>query len=146
MPEDYPDFPHHTQIKAYLDAYADAFGLRERIEFRNGVVHAARLRERRLGDRPTQAGDDPPLRPARRRQRPPLGPADRGVPGRVHRRVHPLPPLHRPVDAAHLMDKRILVVGLGNSAADIAVELSQRALRNQVTLSTRSAARGSCRS
>ena len=43
MPEDYPDFPHHTQIKAYLDAYADAFGLRDHIEFENGVVHAERL-------------------------------------------------------------------------------------------------------
>ena len=31
MPDDYPDFPHHTQIKAYLDGYADAFGLRENI-------------------------------------------------------------------------------------------------------------------
>ena len=38
------------------------------------------------------------------------------------------------------MDKRILVVGIGNSAADITVELSQRALRNEVTLSTRSSA------
>ncbi|MBN7300120.1 NAD(P)-binding domain-containing protein, partial [Mycobacteroides abscessus] len=36
-----------------------------------------------------------------------------------------------------LMDKRILVVGLGNSAADIAVELSSRATGNTVTLSTR---------
>ena len=26
MPDSYPDFPHHTQIKAYLDAYADAIG------------------------------------------------------------------------------------------------------------------------
>ena len=38
------------------------------------------------------------------------------------------------------MDKRILVVGLGNSAADVTVELSQRVFRNQVTLSTRSSA------
>ncbi len=38
------------------------------------------------------------------------------------------------------MDKRILVVGIGNSAADITVELSQKAMRNQVTLSTRSSA------
>src|SRR5687768_5142711 len=22
MPEDYPDFPHHSQVKEYLDAYA----------------------------------------------------------------------------------------------------------------------------
>ena len=35
---------------------------------------------------------------------------------------------------------RILIVGIGNSAADIAVELSSKALRNDVTLSTRSSA------
>src|SRR5690349_16286506 len=43
MPEEYPDFPHHTQIKDYLDSYADAFDIRRRIEFENGVVHAERL-------------------------------------------------------------------------------------------------------
>src|SRR5215203_4539091 len=26
MPADYPDFPHHTQIAAYFEAYVDAFG------------------------------------------------------------------------------------------------------------------------
>ncbi len=36
--------------------------------------------------------------------------------------------------------KRILVVGLGNSAADIAVELSSKALDTTVTISTRSSA------
>jgi cation diffusion facilitator CzcD-associated flavoprotein CzcO len=40
IPDEYPDFPHHTQIKAYLDAYADAFDLRDHIEFENGVEHA----------------------------------------------------------------------------------------------------------
>ena len=44
-----------------------------------------------------------------------------------HHYIDPWTPLH-------LMDKRILVVGLGNSAADITVELSQRSLRNEVTL------------
>ena len=39
-----------------------------------------------------------------------------------------------------LNGKRILIVGLGNSAADITVELSSKALQNQVTLSTRSSA------
>src|SRR5699024_2205500 len=45
-----------------------------------------------------------------------------------------------PWDPLHLMDKRILVVGIGNSAADITVELSSRAMRNEVVLSTRSSA------
>jgi Flavin-binding monooxygenase-like len=42
IPDNYPAFPHHSDIKAYLDAYADAFGLLEHIEFNNGVVHARR--------------------------------------------------------------------------------------------------------
>jgi hypothetical protein len=45
-----------------------------------------------------------------------------------------------PWDPLHLMDKRILVIGIGNSAADISVELSSRVMRNEVVLSTRSSA------
>ena len=140
MPEDYPDFPHHTQIKAYLDAYADAFGLREHIEFGNGVEHARRLARRRLGDR----------RPGRRApaastcsSSPTATTGTRGCadfPGEFtgetihsHHYIDPTTPLD-------LTGKRILVVGLGNSAADIAVELSSKSLRNKVTLSTRSSA------
>src|SRR5262245_28662105 len=33
MPTSYDDFPRHSQMAAYLDAYADAFGLRESIRF-----------------------------------------------------------------------------------------------------------------
>ena len=40
IPEHFPSFPHHSDIKAYLDSYADAFGLLENIEFNNGVRHA----------------------------------------------------------------------------------------------------------
>src|SRR6476469_8374436 len=46
MPHDYPDFPHHTQIARYFDAYVDRFGFRERITFRTGVEHAAKAGER----------------------------------------------------------------------------------------------------
>ena len=42
IPDEFPSFPHHTDIKNYLDDYADAFGLLENIEFGNGVVHARR--------------------------------------------------------------------------------------------------------
>ena len=50
---------------------------------------------------------------------------------------------HAYVDPRSPLDfsgKRILVVGIGNSAADITVELSSKALQNEVTLSTRSGA------
>src|SRR3954471_2755273 len=42
MPKSYPDFPHHTEIAAYFDAYVDHFGLRERIAFETGVERAER--------------------------------------------------------------------------------------------------------
>ena len=41
MPKSYPDFPHHTQIAEYFDAYVDHFGFRDRITFETGVEHAA---------------------------------------------------------------------------------------------------------
>ena len=139
MPENYPDFPHHTQIKAYLDSYADAFDLREHIEFGNGVVHAKRLPGGgwEILD---QAGA--------------IRHFDFLVVGNGHHwdprmaefpgeftgqsiHSHHYVDTHDPLDFTH---KRILVVGIGNSAADIAVELSSRSLQNEVTLSTRSSA------
>ena len=40
--EDYPDYPHHAQIREYLNRYADAFGLRDRIRFKTPVERAER--------------------------------------------------------------------------------------------------------
>ncbi|MDT7777198.1 MAG: hypothetical protein QOC67_6122, partial [Pseudonocardiales bacterium] len=139
MPEDYPDFPHHTLIKEYLDSYADTFGVRERIEFQNGVVHAERL-EGGGWELRTQRGETRRFDLLVVANGHHWDPRMAEFPGEFsgeslhsHHYIDPWTPLH-------LMDKRVLVVGLGNSAADIAVELSQRAMRNQVTLSTRSSA------
>ena len=139
MPEDYPDFPHHTQIKAYLEAYAEAFDLKRRIEFENGVVHAKRLPDGgwEVAD---SAGD------VRRFDLLVVAnghlwdPRYADFPGEFT--VEEINSHHyidhtTPVD---LTGTRILVVGIGNSAADIAVELSSKALQNDVTLSTRSSA------
>lgn len=139
IPEDYPAFPHHSDIKAYLDAYAETFGLLEHIEFNNGVVHARRDEGGgwQIDD---QAGNtrqfdllvvanghhwDPRL--------PDFPGTFTGETIHSHYYIDP----HTPLE---LTGKRILVVGLGNSAADITVELSSRALQNRVTLSTRSSA------
>src|SRR5829696_5909083 len=43
MPASYPDFPHHTQIAAYFDAYVDHFGIRDRISFETLVTRVQRL-------------------------------------------------------------------------------------------------------
>ena len=49
MPATYPDFPHHTHIAAYFDAYVDHFGLRDRITFETRV-------DARRARAPTAAG------------------------------------------------------------------------------------------
>ncbi|WP_440220672.1 flavin-containing monooxygenase [Dietzia sp. MNB45] len=150
MPEEFPDFPHHSQIKQYLDDYAKAFGLLPSIEFETRVEHAERLPDggwelttSRTGSAAQAgAGETETLH------------FDGLVVGNGHHwdpRFADFPGeftgemIHShayvdPWDPLHLMDKKILVVGLGNSAADIVVELSSKVMRNEVTLSTRSGA------
>lgn len=139
MPEDYPDFPHHTQIKDYLDAYCDTFGLRECIEFENGVEHAQRLDGGgwRLRDQTGAERLADVLVVANGHHWDPRyadfpGSFD-GLTLHSHHYIDPWTP-------HDLTGKRILIVGIGNSAADLAVELSSRVFDNRVTLSTRSGA------
>lgn len=139
MPEEYPDFPHHSQIKDYLESYAAAFDLKENIEFRNGVEHAE---PRRGGgwEITDQAGATrrfDHLVVANGHHWDPRYPDFPGeFSGQILHSHHYVDP-QTPLDFA---GSRILVVGLGNSAADIAVELSSKSLQTTVTLSTRSGA------
>ncbi|KAA0115280.1 NAD(P)/FAD-dependent oxidoreductase [Mycolicibacterium sp. P9-22] len=139
VPAHFPSFPHHSDIKDYLDSYAEAFGLLENIEFNNAVRNARRrdgggwliedqagtVREFDLlvvgnGHHWDARWADFPG-------------AFTGESIHSHHYIDPQTPLA-------LTGKRILVVGIGNSAADITVELSSKALQNKVTLSTRSSA------
>ena len=148
-PEEFPDFPHHSQIKQYLDSYADAFDLLRSIEFETRVAHAHRLQDGgwELTTERTGAAAVTASGPETRR-------FDLLVVGNGHHwdprfadfsgeftgeMIHSHAYID-PWDPLHLMDKRILVVGIGNSAADIAVELSSKVMRNEVVLSTRSSA------
>jgi dimethylaniline monooxygenase (N-oxide forming) len=42
MPSAYPDFPHHTHIKEYFDNYVEHFALRKHIAFETSVEHVTR--------------------------------------------------------------------------------------------------------
>ncbi|PRX46647.1 cation diffusion facilitator CzcD-associated flavoprotein CzcO [Prauserella shujinwangii] len=139
MPEHFPDFPHHSEIKEYLERYAAAFGLHDNIRFRTTVEHARRRPgggwEIRTGHGERHTFDA--LVVANGHHWDPRYP---DFPGEfTGESIHS----HHYVDPGDPLDlhgKRILVVGMGNSAADIAVELSQRALGNTVVVSTRSSA------
>ncbi|WP_109526970.1 MULTISPECIES: flavin-containing monooxygenase [Nocardia] len=137
IPQEYPDFPHHSQIKAYLDEYAAAFGLLDRIEFGNAVVRAQHHAEGgwTLHTADGTARDFDFLVVANGHHWDPRYPdfpgAFTGETIHSHHYIDPREPLD-------LHGRRILVVGIGNSSADITVELSSRATENTVYLSTRS--------
>jgi hypothetical protein len=139
MPRHYPDFPHHTQIKDYLELYADAFGLKQHIHFENGVHHAERLDGGgwRIQTQDGQTRHYDALVVANGHHWDPRYP---NFPGHFtgetihsHHYIDPSTPLN-------FTGKRILVVGIGNSAADVVSELSQKSHGNTVFLSTRSGA------
>jgi dimethylaniline monooxygenase (N-oxide forming) len=131
MPGDYPDFPHHTHIAKYFDDYVDHFGLRERITFGTGVEHADRhadgvwevtltTEEERRYDALLVANGhhwDP------RWPEPPFPGEFRGA------QMHS----HHYIDNSPLRGRSVLVVGIGNSAMDIAVESSLVARRTFIS-------------
>ena len=138
-PDEYPDYPHHTQILEYLHRYADAFSLRERIRFETPVEHAERKPnggwEVTLDDGSSQEFDF--LVVGNGHHWDPRFPDFPGqFDGETLHSHHYIGP-DSPID---LYGKRVLVVGIGNSAVDIVSELSRKGVAEKVFLSTRSGA------
>jgi len=138
FPRDYPDFPHHTQIAAYFQDYADHFGLAEGIRFNTGVQRAqpdpAGGWDLTLDDGASHHFDQLIVANGHhwdaRWPDPPFPGSFSGL------QIHS----HEYIDAFTPHDmhgKRILVVGIGNSAMDIACELSHRGVAARLVVSTR---------
>src|SRR5438270_3126247 len=128
MPADYPDFPHHAQIAAYFDAYVDHFGLREGITFETGVGKARRDPADGVWDVTLDTGETrryDALVVANGHHWDPRWPEPR-FPGEFDGvEMH----AHHYVDNAEMHGKTVVVLGMGNSAMDIAVEASHVADR-----------------
>lgn len=123
MPRDYPDFPHHSLIADYFDRYVDHFGFRDKIVFNTGVEKAVRradgLWEISLDTGATRLYDA--LAVANGHHRNPRWP-DPPFPGTFNGvQMH----AHSYVDNTSFVGKRVVVLGMGNSAMDIAVEVSK---------------------
>ncbi|MEX2108760.1 MAG: NAD(P)-binding domain-containing protein [Solirubrobacterales bacterium] len=128
MPEDYPDYPSHWQVAKYFDDYAERFGLREKITFRTEVLSAEPVED---GWEVT-VEDGTGAREARRygavlvanghhwdpRWPEPAFPGSEEFEGE---QIH----VHHYREPDVLVGKRVLVLGIGNSAVDIAVESSR---------------------
>jgi dimethylaniline monooxygenase (N-oxide forming) len=129
MPASYPDYPHHTQIAAYLEAYVDHFGFRDRIRFETKVRHARRrddgVWELELADGSVERADALIVANGHHwdAQWPePMFPGHETFAGvQIH--------AHDYRDSDLFAGRRAVILGLGSSAVDIAVEASYAADR-----------------
>jgi cation diffusion facilitator CzcD-associated flavoprotein CzcO len=130
MPDAFPDYPSHRHIKVYFDAYAQHFGLRERITFDAEVVKV----EPAAGGgylvtvRDTVSGTESTTRysgvvVANGHNWNPKIPEYPGLNTFTGEVLHSA----QYKNAEILRGKRVLVVGAGNTGCDVAVESAQNA-------------------
>jgi dimethylaniline monooxygenase (N-oxide forming) len=138
MPEGYPDFPHHELIARYFDAYVDHFGLRDKIKFETGVEKIERREtggyEVELDDGRTLRYDAVAIANGHHWQPqwpdPPFPGEFSGIQLHSHHYIDPGEP-------EDLVGKRVVVVGMGNSAMDIASELCRPGVAQKVWVAAR---------
>ncbi len=134
-PESFPDFPHHTQIHDYFRSYVDHFGLRDGITFNTGVERAVRRDD----------GWDVTLSTGETRSYTDLVVANGhhwlphvpDWPGEFSGTILHSHAYRSPFDPVDMRGKRVVVVGMGNSAMDIASELSPRWMAERLYVSAR---------
>jgi cation diffusion facilitator CzcD-associated flavoprotein CzcO len=136
VPSDWPDFPSHAQLLQYFKDYVDHFGLRPTITFNTAVTRAERATDG-LWDVTLSTGEtrrydvlivcnghhwDPRI--------PDYPGTFEGVAFHSHAYCDPFQP-------HDLRGKNVVVVGMGNSAMDIASELAQRPMAKNLWVSAR---------
>lgn len=121
MPEDYPDYPSHQQLAAYFQAYAKKFNLYPHIEFHTLVVHCSRdshgkwhVTTKKYDHVKTEIFDA--LAVCNGHHWKPRYPEYPG--GFTGKFIHS----HDVKRFSDFADQRVLVIGGGNSACDVAVE------------------------
>jgi len=138
MPADYPDFCGHEAVARYFESYVDAFDLRRHIQFGVTVTRATRGENGgwhiETDDGQTRTYDA--LMVANGHHWSPRGP-DPAPPGRFDGIQFHAHGYIDPAEPHDLRGKRVLVVGMGNSAMDIAVELSRPGNAARVLVSAR---------
>jgi cation diffusion facilitator CzcD-associated flavoprotein CzcO len=133
---DWPHFPHHSLIHRYFRDYVEHFGLRESITFNTAVEHAARNPDGtwKVALSTGETRDYDALVVANGHHWNPRRPE---YPGKFDGTMLHSHAYRSPFDPVDMRGKRIVVVGMGNSALDIASELSHRSIAEHVWVSAR---------
>ncbi|XP_066291843.1 flavin-containing monooxygenase 5-like [Branchiostoma lanceolatum] len=144
IPKEYPNYMHHSWVVKYFRLYADNFGLMKHIKFRHHVDHVKpredfaqtgqwdfTYTDEEKGLTTTEVFDAVMVCIGHHVY--PYYPRDSfdGIDDFQGKTVHS----HDYKDHRGFENKRVVVIGIGNSGGDIAVELSRHA--KQVYLSTR---------
>ena len=136
VPEDWPDFPHHSQLFQYFKDYVEHFDLRDSITFNTEVKHAERDEDGRwqvtLSNGETRSYGA--LIVANGHHWDPRWPEYPGEFNGYQVHSHHYRDPFEPYD---FRGKRVLIVGAGNSAMDISSELSQRPIAEKLFMSMR---------
>jgi dimethylaniline monooxygenase (N-oxide forming) len=137
MPDDFPMFPHHSNIVAYFEAYAAHFGVTAHIKFSTAVTKVEPKQAGgfvvHLDNNTTKEYSD--IMVANGHHWNPRFPSP-AFPGTFTGEIiHS----HDYKEVEQVKGKNVLVVGIGNSAVDIACEAA-RTHTGKVVISTRSGA------
>ncbi|MBO4210103.1 flavin-containing monooxygenase [Micromonospora echinofusca] len=131
MPDDWPDYPHHSQLLAYFERYADHFDLQPHVWFGTEVVRVEPAPGQRWDVTTRSTGGYGAERTSRYaavvvangHNWSPKLPTYEGLENFRGEIMH----ASSYKDAKQLRDRRVLVVGAGNTGCDIAVEAAQQA-------------------
>jgi cation diffusion facilitator CzcD-associated flavoprotein CzcO len=121
MPESYPDYPRHDQVLAYLRAFADAYDLRRHVQF-GATVERVTLENG--GARVRVAGQERAYAGVVCATGVNWTPNSPEYPGRFAGTIRHTQSYR---SAEELRGKRVLIIGLGNSGADIACDAARAA-------------------
>ncbi|RIB10851.1 flavin monooxygenase-like protein [Gigaspora rosea] len=134
IPPDWPYFMHNKLVAKYFDMYAERFQLIPYIKFNTTVLNASILPDQRWKVRYVTKGEDETERVfdyvmvCTGHHRYPRLPNYKGMDKFKGIQIHS----HFYREPTNFRDKRVVIVGCGNSGMDISVELSENASQSYI--------------
>jgi cation diffusion facilitator CzcD-associated flavoprotein CzcO len=137
LPEAWPDFPSHEQMAEWFEAYARHFGLLDRIHFRSRVIRAEPAEEGgwRVETEAGNGGNFDALVIATGSLWDPVWP---DIPGSFDGAMIHAKDYLDPAEPVDCRDRDVVVIGLGNTACELAVELAGEGGARRVLIACRS--------